>query len=228
VVHQGRGVASLHGHPRFRAAYDFLLLRAQVGEPQAVEDAAWWLAFVESGADTAQAFGAGEKGRSKRRRSSRRRKGADAVAVEGEADASLDEAASELDDAEHDVSFDSEQDESGLDDEFSAGDDAEIPVEMLDEHVPAPAPAQDDAAPDSSVAAVLQEDIEPISSSDEEPVIDAPVLSQPDVAQVELTEPEAVATVADEVNIDAPSHAAVQDVLPESAPNEAVCPPTTT
>ncbi len=76
VVHQGRGVASLHGHPRFRAAYDFLLLRAQVGEPQAVEDAAWWTAFVESGADDAPGVGGGDKGRGNRRRSSRRRKGA--------------------------------------------------------------------------------------------------------------------------------------------------------
>ncbi|HES77148.1 MAG TPA: polynucleotide adenylyltransferase PcnB [bacterium] len=102
VVHQGRGVASLHGHPRFRSAYDFLLLRAQVGEPQALDDAAWWQAFVESGADDTLVFGAGEKGRSKRRRSSRRRKSSDAIdaVVVGEADEALDEAASDVEDVE--------------------------------------------------------------------------------------------------------------------------------
>lgn len=85
VVHQGRGVASLHGHPRFRSAYDFLLLRAQVGEPQAVEDAVWWQSFVEAGAEDQQAAqGVGsEGGRSKRRRAPRRRKSADAGADDG-------------------------------------------------------------------------------------------------------------------------------------------------
>ncbi|MEL4441894.1 hypothetical protein AAEH88_22050, partial [Shewanella algae] len=29
-------------HPRFRAAYDFLLLRAQAGEPGCAELAEWW------------------------------------------------------------------------------------------------------------------------------------------------------------------------------------------
>jgi poly(A) polymerase len=99
VVHQGRGVASLHGHPRFRAAYDFLLLRAQIGEPQAIEDAAWWQAFVESGADSSQVFGAAEKGRSKRRRSSRRRKGADGAVVVEEADIDADNVGHEPADA---------------------------------------------------------------------------------------------------------------------------------
>jgi poly(A) polymerase len=34
-------------HPRFRAAYDFLLLRAQAGEP--VQQAAdWWTEFQQS------------------------------------------------------------------------------------------------------------------------------------------------------------------------------------
>lgn len=74
-LHQGRGVASLHGHPRFRAAYDFLLLRAQSGEQQAAEHAAWWKAFVEASPDDQQgvASPAGEGGR-KRRRPARRRK----------------------------------------------------------------------------------------------------------------------------------------------------------
>lgn len=76
ALHQGRGVASLYGHPRFRAAYDFMLLRAQCGEAQAVEDAAWWTAFVEASPSDQQAVSSpsGEGGR-KRRRAPRRRKG---------------------------------------------------------------------------------------------------------------------------------------------------------
>ncbi|MEW6444938.1 MAG: polynucleotide adenylyltransferase PcnB [Pseudomonadota bacterium] len=74
--HQGRSVASLHGHPRFRAAYDFLLLRAQSGEPQASELAGWWRAYVEAAPEDQQAAAGpgGDAGR-KRRRSPRRRKG---------------------------------------------------------------------------------------------------------------------------------------------------------
>ncbi|MGD9888354.1 MAG: polynucleotide adenylyltransferase PcnB [Halothiobacillaceae bacterium] len=109
VVHQGRGVASLHGHPRFRAAYDFLLLRTQVGEPQALEDAAWWQAFVETGAEDALGLGGGDKGRSKRRRSSRRRKGAESAAGETE---TLDE--SDLDGAHDDATNDMEAEASDV------------------------------------------------------------------------------------------------------------------
>lgn len=80
ALHQGRGVASLYGHPRFRAAYDFLLLRAQSGEQQAAEDAAWWTAFVEASPEQQQGVSApaGEGGR-KRRRAPRRRKGKEAA-----------------------------------------------------------------------------------------------------------------------------------------------------
>jgi poly(A) polymerase len=39
---QGGRVKRLLTHPRFRAAYDFLLLRGQAGEPGAAELAAWW------------------------------------------------------------------------------------------------------------------------------------------------------------------------------------------
>lgn len=126
VVHQGRGVASLHGHPRFRAAYDFLLLRAQIGEPQAVEDAAWWQAFVESGADTAQAFGAGEKGRSKRRRSSRRRKGAEGALA-------LDDA----DNAAENVEYDDEHESADAEDVGLAADDEPSDETMDGDDVPA-------------------------------------------------------------------------------------------
>ncbi len=227
VVHQGRGVASLHGHPRFRSAYDFLLLRAQVGEPQAVEDAAWWLAFVESGADTALDLGVGDKGRSKRRRSSRRRKGTDAVAIEGEAGASLGDAASELDDAEHDVNFDSEQDYRGLDGELIAGDDAEIPAEMLDEHVPAHAPAQGVAAPDLDRAAQSHDEVAATSGGDETHDVEPAALPQPDVAHTEPGEAEAATAVVQDANVEFAAHTAV-DVSLEHTPNGVVCPPTTT
>jgi poly(A) polymerase len=40
----GKRAARLHAHPRFRAAYDFLLLRAEVGEVEA-ELAQWWTDF---------------------------------------------------------------------------------------------------------------------------------------------------------------------------------------
>ena len=39
---QGGRVKRLLTHPRFRAAYDFLVLRGQAGEPGAAELAAWW------------------------------------------------------------------------------------------------------------------------------------------------------------------------------------------
>ncbi|MEY3182880.1 MAG: hypothetical protein RLZ35_865 [Pseudomonadota bacterium] len=43
---QPRRVKRLYNHPRFRAAYDFLLLRASVKEPQTIEIAEWWQHFV--------------------------------------------------------------------------------------------------------------------------------------------------------------------------------------
>ena len=39
---RGARVKRLLTHPRFRAAYDFLLLRGQAGEPGAYELATWW------------------------------------------------------------------------------------------------------------------------------------------------------------------------------------------
>ncbi len=39
---RGARVKRLLSHPRFRAAYDFLLLRGQAGEPGAAELGAWW------------------------------------------------------------------------------------------------------------------------------------------------------------------------------------------
>jgi len=45
---QPRRVKRLIQHPRFRAAYDFLLLRASVKESSVTELAEWWQRFVES------------------------------------------------------------------------------------------------------------------------------------------------------------------------------------
>lgn len=39
-------------HPRFRAAYDFLLLRASTGDTAVEEAALWWKAYVEANNDT--------------------------------------------------------------------------------------------------------------------------------------------------------------------------------
>ena len=38
---------SIIEHPRFRAGYDFLLLRAHAGEEQVVSDAEWWTNFIK-------------------------------------------------------------------------------------------------------------------------------------------------------------------------------------
>jgi poly(A) polymerase len=39
---------SLLGHPRFRAGYDFLILRAKAGEEQVTNDVEWWVNFLNS------------------------------------------------------------------------------------------------------------------------------------------------------------------------------------
>jgi poly(A) polymerase len=45
--HQKRSIAKISTHPRFRAAYDFLVLRAESGEPvQTTAD--WWLKFYDA------------------------------------------------------------------------------------------------------------------------------------------------------------------------------------
>jgi len=55
-------------HPRFRAAYDFLLLRAEAGEV-ASELAEWWTRFQEANSQTrAEMTGGSAKGRCRRRR----------------------------------------------------------------------------------------------------------------------------------------------------------------
>ncbi|MDB6096679.1 MAG: pcnB [Francisellaceae bacterium] len=39
-------------HPKFRSGYDFLLLRAEVGEPECILLSEWWTAFIESDDET--------------------------------------------------------------------------------------------------------------------------------------------------------------------------------
>jgi len=65
---QGRRPVTLLGHPRFRAAYDFLLLRAEAGEVDP-ELATWWTQFQDANPnDRAKMTGAGKKRRPRRRR----------------------------------------------------------------------------------------------------------------------------------------------------------------
>jgi poly(A) polymerase len=70
-------------HPRFRAAYDFLLLRAEAGEP--VQEAAdWWTRYLEADAGARDGLletapggvEAHTPARKRRRRGGRRRAGA--------------------------------------------------------------------------------------------------------------------------------------------------------
>lgn len=71
---KGKRPHRLAGHPRFRAAYDFLLLRAQAGEAdQALAD--WWTEFQgEAQAGKAPTVAAEEKPRRRRRGGRRRRR----------------------------------------------------------------------------------------------------------------------------------------------------------
>jgi poly(A) polymerase len=72
----GKRPFTVLAHPRFRAAYDFLLLRAESGETPA-ELGGWWRRFVEADPehrrDLLQPAGEGEQ---KKRRRRGRRKGA--------------------------------------------------------------------------------------------------------------------------------------------------------
>lgn len=74
---RGKAPTRLMGHPRFRAAYDFLLLRAEVGEEPA-ELAQWWTDIQESDQAPPPADperGASTGGRGRGRRGGRRRRG---------------------------------------------------------------------------------------------------------------------------------------------------------
>lgn len=63
----------LLGHPRFRAAYDFLLLRSQVGEVDA-ELAEWWTELQQANGEDRQALVNKGQGAPAKRRRRRRRK----------------------------------------------------------------------------------------------------------------------------------------------------------
>ena len=73
VNRRGRGTASrLLSHPRFRAAYDFLVLRAESGEDVG-EHASWWTSFQEAGNDERLAMLEEKRGPKRRRRRRRGR-----------------------------------------------------------------------------------------------------------------------------------------------------------
>ena len=76
VNRRGRGAARrLLAHPRFRAAYDFLLLRAESGEDLA-EHAEWWTRFQEAGDDVRRSMLEDRRGPKRRRRRRRGGRGA--------------------------------------------------------------------------------------------------------------------------------------------------------
>jgi poly(A) polymerase len=70
---RGKRAVQLLGRPRFRAAYDFLLLRAEAGE-EVAEMADWWTKFQEmdDAGQKAALAGAGTGPRRRRRRRRRR------------------------------------------------------------------------------------------------------------------------------------------------------------
>ena len=73
VNRRGRGGARrLLAHPRFRAAYDFLLLRAQSGEALA-DHVEWWTRFQEAADDAQRAMLDDRRGPKRRRRRRRGR-----------------------------------------------------------------------------------------------------------------------------------------------------------
>jgi poly(A) polymerase len=70
-VRQARAIDRLVKHPRFRAAYDFLLLRAETGEVP-TELAEWWTRYQETGPDERAAMRQSLERTPKKRRRSRR------------------------------------------------------------------------------------------------------------------------------------------------------------
>ena len=70
----GKGVDKLVEHPRFRAAYDFMLLRASVGEV-AQELADWWTNYQAADDDQRNTMTSGIAPVQGKRRRRRRRRG---------------------------------------------------------------------------------------------------------------------------------------------------------
>lgn len=71
--HDLRRANTLFGNPRFRAAYDFLCLRAEAGEP-VKEDAEWWTDFQQAAPEERADLCKAVKGSSNQRRRKRRKK----------------------------------------------------------------------------------------------------------------------------------------------------------
>ncbi len=59
IVPRAKSVGSLVGHPRFRAAYDFLVLRARTEEEHLQERADWWTRYQEVDEDEQATMRAG-------------------------------------------------------------------------------------------------------------------------------------------------------------------------
>lgn len=84
-----RAIAQAFGHERFRAAYDFLVLRAEAGEPVG-DEAQWWTTYQEQDpagkqdmVDALRDKPSGEAAGGKRKRRRRRRKPQDAGDAQG-------------------------------------------------------------------------------------------------------------------------------------------------
>jgi poly(A) polymerase len=80
----GRRPFVLLGNPRFRAAYDFLLLRCESGELD-MEIGEWWQRFQHAGEEERKSMlvpGSGGRRRRRRRKSTRPRVGDDAASGE--------------------------------------------------------------------------------------------------------------------------------------------------
>ena len=78
LLPKAKALGTLVGHPRFRAAYDFLLLRAQTEEEHLQERAQWWTDYQAADPDTQASMRAklGPKPRRRRRRKSKPTDGA--------------------------------------------------------------------------------------------------------------------------------------------------------
>ncbi|MBT0587683.1 polynucleotide adenylyltransferase PcnB [Alteromonas oceanisediminis] len=71
----GRRASQLLEHPRFRAAYDFLLLRGEIEGGDTLEVAQWWTAYQDASPDARRKMAnSGGKGGASRRRPRRPRK----------------------------------------------------------------------------------------------------------------------------------------------------------
>ncbi len=70
-----RNITRLATHPRFRAAYDFLVLRAESGEGQGIDEAAdWWTRYQDADEETQREFIEGRRSSQPAKRKRRRRR----------------------------------------------------------------------------------------------------------------------------------------------------------